>query len=249
MKMIDPCGYKQIIESLGYSKYSSTDWPKENPRRFIDPCIDYSNLMLSDDSGAFKARVSIDNITSVASQPATFTGHMKNMLEEETKKESKEMKEFKVGDRVCIVTDGNYKEGLKNTHGFVKRIYDKSNNCPYGIKVDAKSNPRSHDGVFWFNACDLRIISEDAVKNLVYVPATNPDIKIKKIIYSDRKTIIIWGDKTKTIVSCKEDDIFDPYAGFCAAVTKKLFGSTSKAKKFVTKVSGVDVISEPEGEE
>ena len=55
--------------------------------------------------------------------------------------------------------------------------------------------------------------------------------KIKKVIYSGPKTIILWADNTKTIVSCGEADAYDYYSGFCAAVVKKLFGSTTHAKK------------------
>lgn len=42
-------------------------------------------------------------------------------------------------------------------------------------------------------------------------------------------------DVTKTIVSCGEGDHNDPYAGFCAAVTKRVFGSTSQAKKVLAR--------------
>lgn len=55
--------------------------------------------------------------------------------------------------------------------------------------------------------------------------------QIKKVIYSGPKTIILWADNTKTIVSCGETDSYDYYSGFCAAVVKKLFGSTTHAKK------------------
>lgn len=65
---------------------------------------------------------------------------------------------------------------------------------------------------------------------------------IKKVIYSGEKTIILWEDKTKTIVSRKEDDAYDPYMAFCAAVTKKLFGSTNKIKKTISDKAGFDVI-------
>ena len=59
------------------------------------------------------------------------------------------------------------------------------------------------------------------------------NLKIHKIIYSGQKTIVIWEDGTKTIVSCGEGDQYDEYAGFCAAIIKKIFGSTSKAKKIM----------------
>lgn len=54
---------------------------------------------------------------------------------------------------------------------------------------------------------------------------------IDRLIYSGNKTIIIWEDGDKTIVSCGEGEDFDHYTGFCAAVVKKVFGSTTAAKK------------------
>lgn len=60
--------------------------------------------------------------------------------------------------------------------------------------------------------------------------------EIKKVIYSGSKTIIIWADGTKTITSCAEGEEYDEYYGFCSAVVKKLFGSTSAAKKAIKKV-------------
>lgn len=60
--------------------------------------------------------------------------------------------------------------------------------------------------------------------------------EIKKVIYSGSKTIIIWADNTKTITSCAEGEQYDEYYGFCSAVVKKLFGSTTAAKKELKKV-------------
>lgn len=59
--------------------------------------------------------------------------------------------------------------------------------------------------------------------------------EIKKVIYSGSKTIIIWADGTKTITSCAEGEEYDEYYGFCSAVVKKLFGSTTAAKKAIKK--------------
>lgn len=53
----------------------------------------------------------------------------------------------------------------------------------------------------------------------------------KKVIYSGGKTIVIWPDNSKTIVSCGDGDQYDEYAGFCAALAKKIFGATSSAKR------------------
>lgn len=59
----------------------------------------------------------------------------------------------------------------------------------------------------------------------------------KRIIFSGPKTIVFWYDGTKTIVSCAEDEDYDPYNAFCAALAKKMFGSTSAAKAYLKKNS------------
>lgn len=43
---------------------------------------------------------------------------------------------------------------------------------------------------------------------------------IKKVIFNDPATIVIWKDGTKTIVKCSEDDIYDPEKGLAMAVCK-----------------------------
>ena len=54
---------------------------------------------------------------------------------------------------------------------------------------------------------------------------------VKRIVYNDPATIVFWQDRTKTVVKCMDGEPFEKYAGFCAALAKKVFGSTSKAKK------------------
>ena len=61
---------------------------------------------------------------------------------------------------------------------------------------------------------------------------------VKKVIFNGDKTIILWSDGTKTIVTCGESDNFDSYAGFCAAVVKRVFGSTGTAKRALKNASG-----------
>lgn len=55
----------------------------------------------------------------------------------------------------------------------------------------------------------------------------------KKIMRNGPATIVFWEDGTKTVVKkmpCDKDDI---YAAFCAAFTKKYFGSNEKVKAVV----------------
>lgn len=63
----------------------------------------------------------------------------------------------------------------------------------------------------------------------------------KQVIFSGPKTIVIWPDDTKTIVSVGEGDEYDEYDGFCAAIVKKMFGSTHRAKKFLDSIKSKQV--------
>ena len=48
--------------------------------------------------------------------------------------------------------------------------------------------------------------------------------KIKKVIFNDPATIVIWEDNTKTVVKCGEHDTYDPEKGLAMAIVKKLLG-------------------------
>lgn len=50
---------------------------------------------------------------------------------------------------------------------------------------------------------------------------------IKKVIFSDPCTIVLWGDGTKTIVRCENEE-FDKEKGLAMAIAKKALGNTSK---------------------
>ena len=77
--------------------------------------------------------------------------------------------------------------------------------------------------------------SDDFLKEVFGVVPTKKSKQevpaIKRIVYHDPATIVFWQDGTKTVVKCMDGEPFEKYAGFCAALAKKVFGSTSKAKK------------------
>ena len=60
--------------------------------------------------------------------------------------------------------------------------------------------------------------------------------EIKMVSYNGTATTIHWVDGTKTSVRCGQGESFDKYTGFMAAVCKKLFGSTTAAKKIRSRV-------------
>lgn len=61
----------------------------------------------------------------------------------------------------------------------------------------------------------------------------------KKIIFNEnyQVTVVLWEDGTKTIVRCAENTTPDPYAAYCAAFAKKCYGSNSKLKKTIEKLT------------
>lgn len=49
--------------------------------------------------------------------------------------------------------------------------------------------------------------------------------EIKKVIFNDPATIVLWADNTKTVVMCGEEDEFDPEKGLAMAISKKALGN------------------------
>lgn len=66
--------------------------------------------------------------------------------------------------------------------------------------------------------------------------------KPERILFSGPYTHVFWPDGSKTSVRLGECDEHDEYNAFCAAIVKKLFGATHKAKKFL---EGAKVIQKP----
>lgn len=48
---------------------------------------------------------------------------------------------------------------------------------------------------------------------------------IKKVIFNNPATIVLWNDGTKTVVKCSENDTFDPEKGLAFCFLKKLLGN------------------------
>lgn len=48
--------------------------------------------------------------------------------------------------------------------------------------------------------------------------------EIKKVIFSNPCTIVFWGDGTKTVVRCGENEYYDPEKGIAMALMRKVYG-------------------------
>ena len=49
--------------------------------------------------------------------------------------------------------------------------------------------------------------------------------KIKKVVYNEPTTGVVWSDDTVTKCTCSNDDRFDPEKGLLICILKKLYGS------------------------
>ena len=153
---------------------------------------------------------------------------------------------LQIGMIVKILPDAEYSGKFTGYIGKVKNYF--SQNKKVGVELFQQTNDASSKGLFWFS--ESKVVAAGSLPDAMmeYIKADlNATFgvanhirrsrqtglpQIKKVIYSGPKTIILWADNTKTIVSCGEADSYDYYSGFCAAVVKKLFGSTPTPKRF-----------------
>lgn len=159
---------------------------------------------------------------------------------------------FKNGDLVMVSGNSTaYKGAYAFVLGRIIQLYNRNSDSKklYGVRLDDRDNPKSVNGIFWFPEDDLLLVTDetkakDSVDAFLYSLRTMDSIRkaatmtnqnpkpslVEKVIVNGPKTIVFWNDGTKTIVSCREGEEFDIYTAFCAALAKKMFGSTSRVK-------------------
>lgn len=132
-----------------------------------------------------------------------------------------------INKKVTVLPEAGYGDRFVGRTGIVKMKFAGQ----VGVLFDGYKNPDNRYGLFWFWEEQLAVVDDTEV----FVSDM-----IRNVVFSGPKTIIIWKDGSKTIVSCGDEDQYDRYAGFCAAFTKKIFGSTSKIKKILEKYAKED---------
>lgn len=72
-----------------------------------------------------------------------------------------------------------------------------------------------------------KLYKPNAVACIKEEKTMNCDVRsnIKDVIFSDRVTVILWKDGTKTMVRAGKHEDYDPEKGFAMAVAKKMFGN------------------------
>lgn len=58
-----------------------------------------------------------------------------------------------------------------------------------------------------------------------------PDIR--KLVYNGDTTVVLWGDGTKTVVRCSDNDIYDREKALMMCMLERMFDSKTKLKNFL----------------
>lgn len=72
------------------------------------------------------------------------------------------------------------------------------------------------------------MVSEKCEPTYTFYALPTLDISvIKKVIFNDPATIVLWNDGTKTVVKCQEGDTYDKEKGLALCIAKKALGNKS----------------------
>ena len=60
---------------------------------------------------------------------------------------------------------------------------------------------------------------------------------IRKVIFNDPATVVLWSDGTKTVVKCGPEDTYDMEKGLAMAIVKKMAGNDNRFHKIFKQYS------------
>ena len=106
------------------------------------------------------------------------------------------------------------------------RVFTDDRDVPY------KQSMRTEISVY-----DLELYEEKENTEMKEAKAVTP----KRINFREKNddyyTDVLWEDGTVTVVKLREGEDFDEYAAFCAALAKKVYGSTNAVNNIVKKTA------------
>lgn len=80
----------------------------------------------------------------------------------------------------------------------------------------------------------IKCPQEITITDLNYYPLTSiTNLQVKSIKFDKKFTTVTWKDGTTTRVGCMLEDEYNKYEAFCAALAKRIYGSTSSVKHIV----------------
>ena len=66
----------------------------------------------------------------------------------------------------------------------------------------------------------------------------NKPLRVRKVIFNNPATIVMWNDDTKTIVKCQNNDTYNKEVGLAMCCAKKLLGNNYKYYEVFEKYCG-----------
>ncbi len=82
---------------------------------------------------------------------------------------------------------------------------------------------RTLNGLFGIGGDNMNTNYSDMYKNGSLFGMNG--LRIKRVIFNEPATIVYWDDGEKTVVKCKEGELFDPEKGLAMAISKKALGN------------------------
>lgn len=102
------------------------------------------------------------------------------------------------------------------------------NDLTTAMLVDEKAIARAvHEGM----AVDYGRQSTERAKKNDIVLFGMCRVSIRKVIFNDPATIVLWSDGTKTVVKCGPEDSYDMEKGLAMAIVKKMAGNDNHFHK------------------
>lgn len=91
--------------------------------------------------------------------------------------------------------------------------------------VDTKADPETEKArEEFFKRAALRNIKSESNNDISKPKMTHGCPGIKKVIFNDPATIVLWEDGTKTVVKCSLGDTYSEWSGLAFCICKKLMG-------------------------
>lgn len=102
------------------------------------------------------------------------------------------------------------------------------NDLTTAMLVDEKAIARAvHEGM----AVDYGRQSTERAKKNDIVLFGMCRVSIRKVIFNDPATIVLWSDGSKTVVKCGPEDSYDMEKGLAMAIVKKMAGNDNRFHK------------------
>lgn len=113
----------------------------------------------------------------------------------------------------------------------MRKDYWNWNMCPDLPQVVLMDNHELARAIHKGMAIDYSRQSMEQAKKNDIVKFGMCSVSIRKVIFNDPATIVLWSDGTKTVVKCGPEDTFDMEKGLAMAIVKKMAGNNNRFHK------------------